>query len=365
MPRDDGVDAARDALEANTPELATLLPAGYALVVVEDHAREMLAVGGVGSGENALSVSTVRDMVFDDGTAERRWTLRLDVSAPDQNPLPAAKDVAEFLGRRFGGVRQDRMAWRGWLLGGGGEIAASFPAEATVGGSAPPYLEPAGEWKLLDGGELVWLERRQSVARRSDAAGPAWDVGVSVSIAAPPLDPTLFEALRADVSWAATIAGLALLSLAAWVWFARGFLSGSRSGAARRETAKTESVSAARKRLVRDPEARRTIPEDGEVIVADIGEAGKVTLSVPPPAFMPTGSLARLQAMHRGRTGLQGSRILDQAQSPLLREMAARVRPRLEARPLQRPAAPQAQRPAGVLPTMKQGTVTGWNKVAE
>ncbi len=122
---------------------------------------------------------------------------------------------------------------------------------------------------------------------------------------------------------------------------------------------------------MRDQDAKRVIPDVEGVIVADI-ESGKVRLSTPPPAAaMPSGSLSRLQAIHRGKPGAQGSRILDHAKSPLLREMAERVRPRSEneAKKGKDPGLTgqpfERDNRTTPLPSMRQGTITGWQKVAE
>lgn len=381
-PQNDDRDRAKAALEAHSPEIAALLPAGFSLVVVEDHAREMLAVGGLGGGEAMLTATVARDMIFDDGQAERRWTLRVDVASPDQNPVPTAKDVAEALDRRLGGVRPDRVTWRGWLLGGTGEVAASFPVDPQIQhpGSHPPFINAPGEWKLLDGGTLVWLERPRG------KSGMDWDIAVSAMIDAPPPDPDFWTALGADHSWAATLAGLAAACLGSCLWFARGLIRDSRKGPRNESAPRTRPVSAPtlniqpaparqeikpERRLVRDQEAKRAVPEVEGVIVADI-EAGRVRLSAPAPsASMPAGSLTRLQAIHRGRAGAPGSRILDHAKSPLLREMAERVRPRGENETKKRKDPGLTGQPfeqdnrMAPLPSMRQGTVTGWKKVAE
>ena len=94
MPRNTADDPAKSALEANSPELSALLPAGFALTVVEDHSREMLALGGVTAGEGMLTASSTRELGFHDSRNERRWTLRLEVGSPDQNPEPTAKEGA-------------------------------------------------------------------------------------------------------------------------------------------------------------------------------------------------------------------------------------------------------------------------------
>lgn len=369
MPRETDDDPAKAALEANSPELAALLPAGFALTVVEDHAREMLALGGIATGEGMLTASSTRELVFHDSRNERRWTLRLEVGSPDQNPEPTAKEVAELLDRRFGSVRPDGMSWRGWLLGGGEEISASFPSEASIRGNAPPYLEPAGEWKLLDGGELVWLEKASAYG--NNAGKTDWQIGVSVSIAAPLEEPTYLEALWQDTSWAATLGGLAVLAVFSLIWFVRGIVSSPLDAYPQLRAAEK-----AERRLVRDPAARRVVAEDEGVIVADVDAAGKVRVSSPAPAqirpapaptTMPKGSLARLQAMHRGKAIATGSKILDHARSPLLKEMVKRVRPRPQAAGLTPEAARAVARQAtkNTIASMKQGTVSGWDKVSE
>ncbi len=370
MPRETGDDPAKEALEANSPELSALLPAGFALTVVEDHSREMLAIGGITAGEGMLTTSATRELVFHDSRNERRWTLRLEVGSPDQNPEPTAKEVAELLDRRFGSVRPDGMVWRGWLLGGGEEIAASFPAEASIRGNAPPYLEPAGEWKLLDGGELVWLEK--AFVRGNNPNSLDWQIGVSVSIAAPLEEPTYVEALWQDTSWAATLGGLAVLAVFSLIWFVRGMLSSPLDSYPQQARAAERPE----RRLVRDPAARRVVSENEDVIVADVDAAGTVRVTAPAPAqvapirapapaAMPKGSLARLQAMHRGKVSANGSKILDHARSPLLREMVKRVRPRPQGAAMTPDATRVVARQAtkNTIANMKQGTVSGWEPI--
>ncbi len=372
---DNKTDTAKAALEANTPELSSLLPAGYSLSVVEDHAKEMLTIGGSSVGEGLLTTSIARDMIFNDGSVDRRWTLRLEVSAQDKNPLPAAKDVAELLDRRLGGVRPDQVSWRGWLLNrDDSQIAAAFPLTVSETPETLPFINAPGEWKRIDDGNLVWLERPRNTPEL------AWDIGVSVAVPVQPETLDAWSFLQSDLSWAATLGSLLLASLVAWVWFCKALFSAPapiptlETPGKETKPERTEQPKAQR-RLVRDQTAIRSLPDNEEVIVAEIRQNGKVSLA-PAAAFaaprqeqMPSGSLQRLQTIHRGKMGADGSRILDHARSPLLREMVKRVRPRQgEAQRtratelIPKDAAAESVRP---LPSFKQGTVSGWNKVVE
>ena len=241
MPREEAGDRARAALEAHSPEIASLLPAGYALTVVEDHAREMLSLGAFGGGADMMTAVVTRDLIFDDNHNQRRWTLRLEVNSPDQYPTPTAADVASHLEQRLGGVRPDLTAWRGWLVNANGAVAAAFPAESGRDFRAVPYINAPGQWRLLDdGGSLVWLEPlRQS-------GGIEWRVGVSVMIPAPEMELTFADALEADMSWAATLAGFALACLASWIWLIRSCLAGpAKSRESAQPRVKTSAASAA------------------------------------------------------------------------------------------------------------------------
>jgi hypothetical protein len=110
------------------------------------------------------------------------------------------------------------------------------------------------------------------------------------------------------------------------------------------------------------------------VIVADIGEDGTVRIegAAPPPSapprrrVMPSGSLLRLQAIHRGREGGQGSRVLDQARSQVLRELAGRVRPVVApASGKNDYSAHAAAKAKAVEKIAAMKSATGWRKVEE
>ncbi|MDR1613290.1 MAG: hypothetical protein LBT97_10995 [Planctomycetota bacterium] len=344
MPDDgDGNDYALAALQAHTPEIAALLPSGYALTVVEDHAREMLRIGAVRAGEGFIGAAVVRDLMFGDGGGDRRWTVKLELTATDRNPPIAAGEMAEHLDRRLGHVRHDDVAWRGWLIAETGEVAASFPEPGRPDRGAIPFIDGPGEWKELDGERLLWLERS---ARKPEAD---WDLGVSVAIPVPGEPMEFAEALLADGDWSLALGGLAALSVLGWVRAAArsiGFFRAA-SPPPRRAQAQPAPQPPPRRRVVLDEDGERGVPEVRGVIVADLPGDGKAHIEREPPARrreeMPSGSLARLQAIHRGKKG-GGSRILDQARSPLLRKLAERVRPADPAAPMKRREPPAMAR---------------------
>jgi hypothetical protein len=307
-------------VQAIQPELQAALPAGFGLSLVEDHARELLLLGGADSGVGRLTVVLTRDLIFNDGGQERRWTLRLSVGAPEQSPLPDAPTLAEELAARVGDPGLVEAAWRGWLIDATGPVAA-FPA--TPSPASPPYLDVPGEWQFPDPSRMVWLERPRG------RSGLDWDIGVSVAIPAPPAEVGPWVELWESPAWCLTLAGFSLASLAAWMWLAHGVPE----PASRRRVEPPPSASQPAGPvfgLRRDPRWERMVPENSPVILAKVGEGGKVSVSTPPVAEpdTPRGSLYRLQAMHRGRDDAPGSRILDQAKSPIIREMAERVRPK-------------------------------------
>lgn len=357
-PRSANEDLILDALNACAPELAFLLPTGCSLAVIEDNAKQIFSLGGGLSGGEAVSVALARDVLFNDAARTRHWSLRIDLSEADKFPDPTPQATAEYLASEMSAASASPdVAWRGWLLAGGdpvGMFAHSRAREETL----PPFINVTGEWIDLDGKRLVWLERPAA------APGLEWQVAVSVAIDRPPELPAFMPHLLADSRWSITLAVLACLSLGCWLWFLLSLGGGGHdapAAPARQQPAALQTPPPPQaKRLVRDPELRRTVPENQGLIVADIDDGGAVWVdkrpvareavavapkpgapapaSAPEPDVMPSGSLARLQATHRGREGLPGSRVLDQAKSPILRELARRVRPPEKAsRPATRP----------------------------
>lgn len=363
-------DEALEALRSFSTELATLLPAGSSLVMVEDSSRELLSLGGGATPEMAVSEAIVREFIFDDGGRSRHWAVRVELSAPDASPVPDADEIAGFISQYVGNIRLDDVEWRGWLLGRDGKVKAMFPVLPGVGGSAEsrdttPYIDVPGQWFEIDGQRLVWLERPSPNA---GAPNQVLTPAVSVSIAKPAPPLAIGDELLSDWRWCLTLGFFAAATVAGWVWFARlYFVTRRRTDDAVESAAGSVGATRVRKRLVRDESLARAIPEVQGVIVADIGPDGSVSVNAPPPPppqprVMPSGSLFRLQSIHRGREGGQGSRILDQARHPVLRDLASRVRP-----PASLGADPSARArsatKADAISNMK--SPTGWKKVEE
>lgn len=377
-----------EAMRASIPEIASLVPAGCSLAVIENNVQEILSVGGGALPENVRVESMTREFAWNGGGGDsRRWTLRLSLAEADAYPVPDAAAVAGHLAAQFADTLLDGALWRGWLVDSAGQAAATFPLPAESGSDSPPFINMPGEWVEVDGSRLVWQERAPAVAETG--LTPA----VAVSIDRPADPPVWHRELRTDTRWSLTLAVLALLSAGMWVWFLRSIAlsrrgaKSRRAGAAQaphaahavqqhsaRQTAQalqnqalqnalaaakarsasvppqasapaSASASAAeqppRQRLVRDDSVKRAVPDAprSNIIVADINDDGEVVveaeeIQAPPPRKrlpMPTGSLLRLQERHRGGKGRQGSRILDQAKSQVLRELARRVRPVIRA----------------------------------
>ena len=354
-------DLALAALHAIQPELALLLPSGCALSVVEDNSRELLSLGREERAEGVLNVSMTRELIFTDGLVSRYWSVRVDLAARDENPSHTPAELEERVSELFSGFHRQGVSWAGWLLEQNGKPIATFPGhggEAAKEMPHPPAERPdergttvfrmaeaallAGrpdEWIDTGRGRWVWIklgERRPDIPWRLAAAA-------IIEEATPSL--TLLEAFRRDQRWNVTLAALLFFSLIGWIWFFRSLSSGMIETA---PDAPGENLPVVRLgggaairldghrpiavKLKRDD----AIPEVQGDIVAEIGADGRISLlrerdsrdSTPSgPVSMPSGSLRRLQSMHRGRESPIGSRILDHAGSPVLRELAARVRP--------------------------------------
>lgn len=376
-PAEEGADPVLSALRAASPELSSLLPSGCSLAVVEDNSRELLSLGGGLPPAGALAAAVTRDFILDDGGTSRNWSLRVEMFSPNANPPPTAAEAAEHLSAGFAGHGLEGAAWRGWLISPDGGTAAAFPALPAAGGKAdgiaPPYTDRPGEWVEIDERRLVWLERS---GRLPDLE---WRVAVAVSIPRPARPLEFREELWREPRWGGTLGALLLLSLAGWGWFAHGLFTARRKALASAASAASSGNGAgeskavppgSRQRLVRDERLTRAIPDVQGVIVADIGEDGEVHLQPPgqsaaaSPRPMPSGSLYRLQGIHRGREGMRGSRVLDDARTPILRELARRVRPVVDAE--QEKAASARRRAAQATATEKIASLksaSGWRKV--
>lgn len=383
-----GADRAVQALHACAPELDGLLPAGCSLSVVENGAVEIFSLGGGAGGapgEDSLSVAMNRDFVWSDGAGEgRHWTLLLKLHAPDLHPVPLAAEVAEHLSGEMTSATLNNAVWRGWLLAANGQPAATFPAQPAQAAnpSVPAFPGMSGEWTESDT-SLTWLE----AAPR--APEPDLTPAVAVTIPRPPPPLDLAEEFFADARWLCTLGALALGALGFWVWFARNIFAArhrpalpdadadplpaaprarpetkireAHASAARAAGAEAVAAELLRRKLVR-AETPRAVADVESVIVADIHENGGMTVSGAPslgdalrapapqqraPVILPSGSLFRLQAQHRGGKGRQGSRALDRATHPVLKTLAARIRPVVaqSAPPASPPAPKQQTRP--------------------
>lgn len=381
-------DAPVAALRACATELTALLPPGCSLTVVENNFEELLALGGGNAPDNARTETIAREFIWDDGSQNRHWTLQVRLSEADEYPVPDARELAEHLDARMRGSELSGASWRGWLVDGSGQAAAAFPLmpEGAAGiraESLPPYIDMPGEWVEIDGKRLVWLER----GGRLD--NPELTPAVAVAIDRPPAPLEWRDELAKDRRWGLTLGLLGLLSLGTWGWFFRALWVSRRKAASdrleslmadraealeRQRAAGTpggrerpavrvapEAVSgtplpggteteAPRRRLVRDDSAPRPVAGMQGLIVADIGDDGEVEVgaeivrqSPKQRMTIPSGSLLRLQERHRGGKGRRGSRILDQARSQLVRELAKRVRPVLTASPSAPPPPPPEQ----------------------
>lgn len=386
-------DAPVEALRACATELSALLPPGCSLTVVENNFEELLALGGGNDRENVRTETIAREFIWDDGTQNRHWTLQIRLSEPDEYPVLDVRELAEYLDARIGETGLSGATWRGWLVSSSGEAVAAFPVAISSGTPGreknepqPPFIDMPGEWVEVDGRRLVWLEKGNTL--ESPGVTPA--VSVAIDSPAPPL--VWREELLKDRRWGLTLGLLGLLSLGMWSWFGRALwlsrrrgieslvtgerLQPSPDGRRRVSVGKDRekalavaaaaiagasagqpvgrngaSADAAQRRLVRDESVMRPSDVQG-VIVADIGDDGEVEVGAEiiretpkRQVVIPSGSLVRLQERHRGGRGRAGSRVLDQAKSPLVRELAKRIRPVVppQAMSTQAQSQPQSQ----------------------
>ncbi|MDR2390937.1 MAG: hypothetical protein LBE84_04565 [Planctomycetota bacterium] len=358
-------DLALATLRASQPDLASLLPSGCSLSIVEDNSRELLSLGREERAGDVLNASMTRELIFNNGRLSRYWSVRVDLAARDENPSHTPAELAELLSELLSGFHNQGMFWVGWLLGQDGKPIAPFPNSGieTKREVSHSLVRQSNEWNeaifrmaegaLLTGKSDEWIDTEIGYwawvklgERRSDIP---WRLAAIAIIEAAPTAATLAEAFWRDQRWSVTLIVLLFFSLTGWIWFFRSVSveaaetapnmpSGNVSARIGERTAiRLDHPHPIAVRLKRD----ESIPEVQGDIVAEIGPDGRILLlregnppaSVPSGAnSMPSGSLRRLQNMHRGQESKTGSRILDYADSPLLRELAARVRPQSPAK---------------------------------
>jgi hypothetical protein len=299
---------AMQALSGTLPDGATV-----AVLAPNDHLLHEMA--GRGAEPEGLTVVAERAMNIHAAGRRIAWRVRVRNVAPDA-PLPLTSDsLAAHLARTVF-PRGDDGVVRGMLTDGQGRAVAVFPAGGT---EDLPRLGTSGAWIEL--GDRVHEARLESLPAGDHLE---WGLAMVGTFRDPGLAVLMAERLMHDPAWGFALAAPALLGA-----FAFGHAS-----RLRRRTAASPSGNAPRGETARG--AVRLVRRDGAappdrrgLTLAEVEEGeGGPRVRVRDLPFRPSGNLFRLQAWHRGAGAPRGgSRILDHARSPVLRELARRVRP--------------------------------------
>lgn len=300
----DNNDRPFETLQANAPEIAALLPAGSRLTIIENHAKEILGLGNAAAQETAKAYA-VRDLLFNDGKNYRSWTMQVEIAGSDKlNPL-SSEEITDILDNRFSQVRFDSLLWRGVVFNRNDQATAYFPKSVTAAEAPLPVAQEI--WQTIGENRIARLERAKQ-------GNHEWQIGIITALYEPPPPPMYWELLSGDLRWGGTIAFVSAACLFAWLNLLLRWHRGKNSR---------------QRRIVKNLTGERTLAQNSGLIMADFDNPGGLkisTLNTALPVKIPKGSLYRLQALHRGGEGISGSKILEQAKNPILRDLGSKIR---------------------------------------
>lgn len=319
LPGDDTADWPVESLQAHAPELTSMLPSGYRLTVAENRIRPLIAVGGGTDAPGAERISASRELFFDDAGRYRSWIMQVEAAVIGEIRPPDAEDTANFLSGRFGALQlENGMEWGGCILGPNGSALAVFPQ----GGGTWGYGVAEGEWQATTNG------RHFRVERMAASAPLAWAMAARISVPDPEPLPEAWEQATSDSKWGPALLALCLLSLASWIYAFRPAGRHSQTGQA-------------------SPGAARAAPRLAARSEQENARQSMLAAQQPTRQPVPRGSLTRLQALHRGGANATGCKVLDNARSRILKDLAQRVRPKVPGRqPVAEPEAHMPQKTA-------------------
>lgn len=267
-------------LRDSGPDIESLLPPASTFSAAEAGGRVLLAVGGGKATAHEVRGEAARNMLWQASDEGLHWVLRVVLADPEAPPPPQARELAQILGERLGlrGAGGGAADMTGYVLAQDGQAAAGFPENRHDAAALPV----AGEWREGGGEAQIFMQ--------ADALEPSvWGIGMNIRIPAPPLAGQLRGLAEENPLYTGLyLAAQAVLLLAIII---QGVLAMQAGRQAR-----------------------------GEGGIRFIRASGK---EVGGPVL---GSLERLQAGNRGNGAAGGSCILDTARSPVLRELARRIR---------------------------------------
>lgn len=275
-------------------DLVTLLPEGGGLTVSEVGGRVLLHLGAEEVPAEALVAESTRTLLFEGEAAQVNWTITLRLVDGGAPRAPTPEEMALHLSEQ---LRFDKgsMTVDAFFVDEGGTVQAVFPDPERVG---MPMRHPASVWTEEPmRGRMVWYEQRACQMPHG------WALGVRVTMPDALDADRIMATLRGQpayaVGWITMVLGACLLlaGVVYMVWPGQG--AGAGAG----------------RRLVHGGGGGGM---RGPVLVADLDAGNGPVVPVP-------GSLHRLQTENRGHAR-GGSLILEHARSPVLRDLARKVR---------------------------------------
>lgn len=279
-------------LRESGADIEGFLPKYGSFTVAEAGGRVLLTLGAgnTTASKSSLRAEATRNLLLASDGSSVHWVVRVvlnDLSAP---ALPDGKELAQYLGERLGlqvpvdTLPEEQVAptLTGVVYNSDGSMAGTFPL-----GAENEFVQTS----LASGWQNDQFQ--QQFFERVDALAPAeWGIGLLVTLPVLPVKAQLTALAGENPAAVIGFIVAALLLLVGIIINARLAWRGIESDGTR---------------------------VDAAMLSALTQNAGLVS---PRPIL---GSLERLQVANRGRLG-EGSRILDLAKSPVLRDLASRVR---------------------------------------
>lgn len=310
----------RDILLSLQDSLKRLLPAHGSIRVLDETGEELLECNSSPPLSDTPSESVKRDLLIPDEDDMHQWSTHVTVATEAPLPEATTDEYARLLSKHLGLGDGDSPGVEGMIINQEGRLIRFFPENVRGADMLP--IQDKGGWNIAEtesGRKAVRLEIGDPVA-------PClWGVGVQMTLS-DPTDKSRIGSLI-DKDWRVAL-GISLGGLLALGTFAlaikKAFLPASHQAA-------TQSPP-----QVPYTAPPRATPHDPRVLYAEIPQdRGGVRVQRLPKRKPHYQALRRLQAMHRGSPSAGSSRVLDQARSPLLRELVKRIRPRATSSPAQ------------------------------
>jgi hypothetical protein len=285
--------------------LKKLLP-GQTLTVLESGQRPILHLNGGEAAGNSVAQAAERQFLFQAAGENRLWKIRVSAAESPKNPCLDEKFLAETLAATATAEKFSSGMFRGIVFDQEGNPACTFPRGAQSVKDAPlPAKE--NDWLAPD-------ENGEYLTRLVAAKEGEWRVGGQITFRNYSPTEQAWRIFREDKAWPLGLGSTLFLALAG---MAAAYFRQPPPAIAPEEQRGAEI------RLVKK-EGAREFSENPQVLMAEIPDRS----AAPTPRIRRrVKSLKVLQQVHRGSSLKEGSRILDHARSPILKELAGKVRP--------------------------------------